>query len=281
MVRLPEAARRALARRVLVARTAQAEAQLAEEARTLGAVPRRSARAGSARARTLRSWVAAQWPRTPMDPWSAWAPARGAVRRRVQEVAVATPAAARAAAALREDPTRAVARRTLAAVRHTVMAARRTATAHPAADRRWRRTDSVLRASQPGSVAAQREQTPEALVVRPMLEALQEAEARERVQVPAPYRAADSRAGPIARGQAPPVAAAARIEVVAAAALPTAAAQLAEARRRERPAARSVAASPAGSAPVRPAPRQLAARRKRDKTCWWADSWRHTACRRS
>ena len=260
--------------------------------------PARAVRCGLAAARTLRWWVAVRSRRRRTDLWSAHrrlAPALEPARLAVpagRAAAVATFVAVRAvvapvaavptAAAARNHPAALAAarRRALAVERRKALGGERrkvhqgVARRSLAAARRWRRTGSVPRANQPENAAAQLAQSLARAAADPT----------QRAAVRLPAAAAGTVAGPTATGRA----AAARAAAVAARSEPVAAhptalpgAHLA-ADPQER-AGRSARPDPAEPEPGLPrrAPLLLRARRKTGKTCWWADSLRHTACRRS
>lgn len=206
---------------------------------------------GCWRDRTPRWWAAAQWRRTPTDPWSA-----RPRKRRLVEPAGAAPVVARptpvAAPARVASPRRAGRRK----ARDYLGEAHRS----PEAVQPLRRTDSILRVSLLDSAAARRarKQVVEVAVVPS--------------QVPEPARV------PAVAGRADPTAAA--VDAVAAArnaaeaaARPIGVVERAEVAPLVERGVRSaelVAGSPGlARVPPRRAPLR-GARRKRDRTCWWA-----------
>ncbi len=232
------------------------------------------------RARTLRQWEAVRSRRRPTDPWNAHQrpalreprPAAHPTRREV--VLGGRPQAPVPRRAGRHNPQAGRSRgegRNQEARRAPGSAGRRTGRPEPGRDRRSRRTDSDLPACPLGTAAVQEKK---AAAERPKAQAPAAAEAGRTAAAGRPI------AGEGAVGE-PAVAAAARNEA-AAVAHPIAAAGVALAQGPRGP-ARSGREDPAGSvqAPPRQVQRPPRAHRTTSRTCWWADSWRHTACRRS
>lgn len=212
--------------------------------------------------RTLRSWGAAPWRRTPTDPSTA---PRLAARR---AVAVATSAEEPAAVArVAGDPSRAGVEE-VRRMDHLERVVRRSL----AVDPRSRRTDSSPRVNRLGNAAALPAQS----------QVVAEAGPKQRAELAAELLLVAAAGNHHPTGRGAPAAEAARTEALAAEARPTA--PVGE----RRAALRLVRARSAGGdlaeqapGPLRLAPGRPAARRKRGKTCWWAGWLRHTACRRS
>ena len=142
-----------------------------------------------------------------------------------------------------------------------------------AADRRWRRTDSAPRASPLDSAAARQVRRRAAEAALPIVELV--------LAVPRPEAAGNR---PIAVGAA--AAAEVARSALGVAVRPTAVGVVAAAQApRVHPIAVGQELVP-GLERLEPVPPHRAvpprgARRRRDRTCWWAGWWRRTACRRS